>query len=64
MNKKTEKRKRSDDLRPEYDLSKLRGVFEGNTRRVTRQEPTSCFFRPTWPNISPTIDPSTQLCAV
>jgi hypothetical protein len=29
MNKKTEKRKRSDELRPEYDLSKLRGGVRG-----------------------------------
>jgi hypothetical protein len=29
MNKKTEKRKRRDELRPEYDLSKLRGGVRG-----------------------------------
>ena len=57
MKKKTERRKLTDELRREYDLSKLKGA-RGKYATRYRAGPISCSCHRTWLNISLTSNPS------
>src|SRR5882724_2409184 len=63
MNKRSERRKLPDELRREYDLSKLRAASAASTPHAIKRAPISCSCHRTCLSISLTSSPSIRPCA-